>query len=88
VISALAVLTFAVIPGVAQEAFQASSLAQAVRGEGQTETVGAVVLSASAAGTIVSGSSITFVYPSTITNSPGNSALSGKVAGTACNPGA
>jgi hypothetical protein len=50
-------------PGVA---FQASSIPLQVRGEGLTETIGAVVLQATAAGTIPAGSSITIVYSGSI----------------------
>jgi hypothetical protein len=49
-------------------AFQASSLPLQVRGEGQTETIGAVVLQSLVAGTIPAGSSITIAYSGTITN--------------------
>jgi len=43
-------------------AFQASSLPLQVRGEGLTETIGAVVLQATGTGTVPAGSSITIVY--------------------------
>jgi WAS/WASL-interacting protein len=62
-------------------AFQASSLPVQVRGEGLTETIGAVVLQATSNGTVVSGSSITVVYSGAITNS---SAFSGQN-GLSCN---
>jgi hypothetical protein len=70
-------------------AFQASSLPVQVRGEGLTETIGAVVLQATSNGTVVAGSSITVVYSGAITNSgsfTGQSGLSCQSA-TAC-PGA
>jgi len=59
-------------------AFQASSLPVQVRGEGLTETVGAVVLQATGPGSVMSGSSITLVYSGAITNAssfPGTVAL-------------
>ena len=49
-------------------AFQASSLPLQARGEGLTETIGAVVLQATATGTVPAGSSITIVYSGTIAN--------------------
>jgi len=52
-------------PGVA---FQASSLPLQARGEGLTETIGAVVLQATAPGTVPSGSSVTIVYSGSIAN--------------------
>jgi len=52
-------------------AFQASSLPVQVRGEGLTETIGAVVLQATGPGTIPAGSSVTLVYSGAIA-SPGN----------------
>jgi len=49
-------------------AFQVSSLPQQARIEGTTETVGAVVVQATNAGTIKAGSSLTVLYSGTITN--------------------
>ncbi len=62
-------VAIAAMPALAQGvAFQSSSLPVQVRGEGLTETVGAVVLQVPSAGTIPSGSSIQIVYSGTITN--------------------
>jgi hypothetical protein len=84
-ISCLALAAMVILAAPAQAAtggvaFQASSLPVQVRGEGLTETIGAVVLQATAGGTIVSGSSITVVYSGAITNS---SSFSGQ-AGLSC----
>jgi len=73
-------------------AFQASSLPQQARIEGLTETMGAVVLQATGAGSIPGGSSITVLYSGAITNTPNINVLSGSFssvpcAGAAC-PGA
>ncbi len=68
---ALAAMVIMIAPAPASAggvAFQASSLPVQVRYEGLTETIGAVVLQATAAGTIPSGSSVTIVYSGTITN--------------------
>jgi len=65
-------------------AFQASSLPQQARVEGLTETMGAVVLQATAAGTILTGSSITVLYSGTITNTPTIASLSGSFGGVTC----
>jgi len=66
VIAAIAVFA---APAFAQGvAFQASSLPQQARVEGLTETMGAVVIQATGAGTVKSGSSITVVYSGAITN--------------------
>jgi hypothetical protein len=77
VIGAMAIATPAYAVGVA---FQASSLPVQVRGEGLTETIGAVVLQATAAGTIPAGSSIAIVYSGAITNA---SSIAGQ-AGLSC----
>jgi hypothetical protein len=65
---ALAAVVIMVAPAAQAQgvAFQASSLPVQVRGEGLTETIGAVVLQATAGGTIPSGSSITIVYSGAI----------------------
>src|ERR1035438_9735855 len=68
-------------------AFQASSLPLQARGEGLTETIGAVVLQATAAGTVPAGSSITIVYSGTIANASsftGQAGLSCSLGGTTC----
>jgi len=62
-------------------AFQASSLPQQARIEGLTETMGAVVLQATGAGSIPGGSSITILYSGTITNTPTIASLSGSFSG-------
>jgi hypothetical protein len=70
-------------------AFQASSLPVQVRGEGLTETIGAVVLQATSSGTVVSGSSITVVYSGAIANASSFSAqlgLSCVIGGASCAP--
>jgi len=61
-----AVAIVAIPASAAGVAFQASSLPVQVRGEGLTETIGAVVLQATGPGTIPAGSSITFVYSGAI----------------------
>jgi len=62
-------VAIAATPAIAQGvAFQASSLPLQARGEGLTETIGAVVLQATATGSIPSGSSITIVYSGSIAN--------------------
>ena len=62
-------VAIAATPAIAQGvAFQASSLPLQARGEGLTETIGAVVLQATATGTVPAGSSITIVYSGTIAN--------------------
>src|SRR5258708_31297402 len=48
--------------------FQVSSLPQQARIEGLTETMGAVVVQATAPGTIPAGSSVTVLYSGTITS--------------------
>jgi hypothetical protein len=70
-------------------AFQASSLPVQVRGEGLTETIGAVVLQATSNGTVVAGSSITVVYSGAITNASAFSGQNGLSCQsvTACPPG-
>jgi len=87
----LCVLALAAAPAFGQGvAFQASSLPQQARIEGLTETMGAVVLQATGAGSIPGGSSITVLYSGTITNSPNINSLSGSFnngatcAGAAC----
>jgi len=71
-------VALAATPAIAQGvAFQASSLPLQARGEGLTETIGAVVLQATASGTIPSGSSITIVYSGSIANSTGFTGTSG-----------
>jgi len=75
---------FAAGPGVA---FQASSLPLQARGEGLTETIGAVVLQATAPGTVPSGSSVTIVYSGAIANTSafGNTATAAAyTAGLSC----
>jgi hypothetical protein len=70
------VTMLAPVPAAGAVVFQASSLPLQVRGEGLTETVGAVVLQATASGSIASGSSITIAYSSAIMNAssfPGSS---------------
>jgi hypothetical protein len=81
---ALAALVVAAAPAYAAGgvAFQASSLPVQVRGEGLTETIGAVVLQATGPGSITSGSSITVVYSGAITNSGSFSGTS--TAGLSC----
>jgi len=75
---ALAAMFIMAAPANAQGvAFQASSLPLQARGEGLTETIGAVVLQATASGTVPSGSSITIVYSGTIANTSGFSGTSG-----------
>jgi hypothetical protein len=62
-------VAIAATPAIAQGvAFQASSLPLQARGEGLTETIGAVVLQATATGSVPSGSSITIVYSGSIAN--------------------
>jgi hypothetical protein len=73
------VATSAIAQGVA---FQASSLPLQARGEGLTETIGAVVLQATGPGTVPAGSSITLVYSGTIANSSAFTA--GGTAGLSC----
>jgi len=72
---ALAAMVIAVAPAYAASLggvqFQASSLPVQVRGEGLTETIGAVVLQATNTGMIPSGSSVTIVYSGLIA-SPGS----------------
>jgi len=81
----LCVLALAAAPVFGQGvAFQASSLPQQARVEGLTETMGAVVLQATAAGTILTGSSITVLYSGTITNTPTIASLSGSFGGATC----
>ncbi len=65
-------------------AFQASSLPVQVRGEGLTETIGAVVLQATGSGTVPSGSSITIVYSGAIASPSAFTAQ----AGLSCSIGA
>jgi hypothetical protein len=83
---ALAAMVILAAPANAQPgvAFQASSLPLQARGEGLTETIGAVVLQATASGTIPSGSSVTIVYSGTIANASaitGTNALSCSING-------
>jgi len=81
----LCVLALAASPVFGQGvAFQASSLPQQARIEGLTETMGAVVLQATGAGSIPGGSSITVLYSGTITNSPNINVLSGSFSTTPC----
>src|ERR1035438_4471874 len=71
-------MAIAAMPAFAQGvAFQASSLPLQARGEGLTETIGAVVLQATATGTVPSGSSITIVYSGAITNASGITGTAG-----------
>jgi len=74
---------FAQGPGVA---FQASSLPLQARGEGLTETIGAVVLQATAQGTVPGGSSVTIVYSGSIANASafGTTTATGYTAGLSC----
>jgi len=58
-------------------AFQASSLPLQVRGEGLTETIGAVVLQATGGGTITGGSSVTIVYSGSIASASSFSGTAG-----------
>jgi len=63
----ICVMAIAAMPAYATGvAFQASSLPLQVRGEGLTETIGAVVLQATGSGTITGGSSVTIVYSGAI----------------------
>jgi len=68
-------------PGVA---FQASSLPLQARGEGLTETIGAVVLQATAAGTVPAGSSVTIVYSGSIANASAFGTAAAPTAGLSC----
>ncbi len=82
---ALAVFAIAAAPAFGQGvAFQASSLPVQVRGEGLTETIGAVVLQATGSGTVPSGSSITIVYSGAIASPSSFTAQ----AGLSCSIGA
>jgi len=78
------------LPAAAQGvAFQASSLPQQARFEGLTETMGAVVIQATNAGTVKAGSSITVAYSGTITNvTAANAAgtIGGKLGATIYSP--
>jgi hypothetical protein len=63
----LGLILLLAIPASAQVAFQVTSLPRQVRGEGVTETVGDVLLTALANGTILAGSTINIVYGTTVT---------------------
>jgi hypothetical protein len=65
-------------------AFQASSLPLQARGEGLTETIGAVVLQATAAGTVPANSSITIVYSGAIANTSSFGTALNPTAGLSC----
>jgi hypothetical protein len=81
----ICVVALGAMPAFAQGvAFQASSLPLQARGEGLTETIGAVVLQATAAGTVPSGSSITIVYSGTIANSGAFGTSAAPTAGLSC----
>jgi hypothetical protein len=80
---ALAAMFIMAAPANAQGvAFQASSLPLQARGEGLTETIGAVVLQATGPGTVPAGSSITLVYSGSIANTAAFTA--GGTAGLSC----
>jgi sugar lactone lactonase YvrE len=65
----ICIVAVAAIPAQATGvAFQPGSLPIQARGEGLTETVGAVVVQATASGTVTSGSSITIVYSGALAN--------------------
>jgi hypothetical protein len=80
----LAALVTMVAPAPARGAvtFQAASLPIQVRGEGLTETIGAVVLQANPSGSVASGSSVTIVYSGAIVNA--SSFSGGSAAGLTC----
>jgi hypothetical protein len=89
VVCAMAIAAMPAFAAAGGVAFQASSLPVQVRGEGLTETIGAVVLQATSSGTVVSGSSITVVYSGAITNASsftGQAGLSCVIGGVACAP--
>jgi hypothetical protein len=65
-------------------AFQASSLPLQARGEGLSETIGAVVLQATAAGTVPANSSITIVYSGAIANTSSFGTVANPTAGLSC----
>jgi len=78
-------VAIAATPVIAQGvAFQASSLPLQARGEGLTETIGAVVLQATAAGTVPAGSSITIVYSGSIANASAFGTAAAPTAGLSC----
>jgi hypothetical protein len=76
-------LAASVAPALAQVQFNVAGGNVIVRGEGHTESVSSVSLTAAAAGTIPSGTTINFDFSATVTNSPSatNLTCAGTIAG-------
>ena len=71
-------------PRAAAQVFQLTTAPQIVRVEGLAETVGSTALTATTAATLPANSALTFTYSGTLSNAPGNSALSGSFLGIPC----